>query len=59
MEDRYYMFRKILDFVNEDFIITDARMTDYMGDMVVEGECPEGTITITVTPKKKEAQEDA
>ena len=57
--DRYYIFRKILDFVNEDFIVTDARMNDYMGDMVVEGERPEGTITITVTPKKKEAQEDA
>lgn len=57
MNDRYNIFRKILDFVNEDFIITDARMKDYMGDMVVEGECPEGTITITVTPKK-EVQKD-
>lgn len=59
MEDRIYMFRKILDFVNDDFIITDARMKDYIGDMVVEGECPEGTITITVTPKKKEEKADA
>jgi hypothetical protein len=58
MIDRYYIFRKILDFVNEDFIITDARMKDYMGDMVVEGECPEGTIIITVT-SKKEVQKDA
>lgn len=57
MENRYYIFRKILDFVNEDFIITDARMKDYMGDMVVEGECPEGTIIITVNPKK-EVQKD-
>lgn len=57
--DHYYMFRKILDFVNEDFIITDARMKDYMGDMVIEGECPEGTITITVIPKKKEEKADA
>ena len=58
MEDRYYMFRKLLDFVNEDFIITDAQMKDYRGNMVVEGECPEGTITITVSPKK-EVQKDA
>ena len=58
MQDRYYIFRKILDFVNEDFIITDARMKDYMGDMVVEGEYPEGTIIITVT-SKKEVQKDA
>ena len=58
MIDRYYIFRKILDFVNEDFIITDARMKDYMGDIVVEGECPEGTIIITVT-SKKEVQKDA
>lgn len=57
--DKYYMFRKLLDFVNEDFIITDARMKDYMGDMVVEGECPEGTIIITVNPKKKEEKADA
>ena len=58
MQDRYYMFRKMLDFVNEDFVVTDARMKDYMGDMVVEGECPEGTITINVTLKKEE-QKDA
>lgn len=57
--DKYYMFRKLLDFVIEDFIITDARMKDYMGDMVVEGECPEGTIIITVNPKKKEEKADA
>ena len=29
MTDRYYIFRKILDFVNEDFMITDADIKTY------------------------------
>ena len=56
--DRYYIFRKILDFVNEDFIITDADIKTYDKWIVVEGVCPEGTIRIEVRPKK-EVQKDA
>ena len=59
-DDRYYMFRKILDFVNEDFTITDADINTYCKSMVVEGVCPEGSIRIEVFPKKeKEAEQDA
>ena len=59
MQDRYYIFRKILDFVNEDFTVIDARMKNCLGDIEIEGECPECTIAITVAPKKKEVQKDA
>lgn len=59
MDDRYYMFRKILDFVNEDFTITDADINTYCKSMMVEGVCPEGSIRIEVFPKKeKEVERD-
>lgn len=58
MEDRYYMFRKILDFVNEDFIITDADIKTYIKTIVVEGKCPTGTIRVEVFPREEE-QADA
>ena len=57
--DRYYMFRKILDFVNEDFEITDADIKTYDKNILVEGVCPEGTIRVEVVPRKKEVQADA
>jgi len=55
--DKYYMFRKILDFVNEDFEITDADINTYDHHIVVEGVCPMGTIRVDVTPKKEVAQD--
>ena len=58
MENRYYMFRKILDFVNEDFEITDADIKTYDKRIMVEGVCPEGTIRIEVFPREEE-QKDA
>ena len=58
MTDRYYMFRKILDFVNEDFMITDADIKTYDKTIVVEGKAPEGTIRIEVFPRE-EAEQDA
>lgn len=57
--DRYYMFRKILDFVNEDFEITDADIKTYDKSILVEGVCPEGAIRVEVVLRKKEAQADA
>lgn len=56
--DRYYMFRKMLDFVNADFEITDADIKTYDGRIVVEGVCPLGTIRVEVEPMK-EAKQDA
>ena len=58
MQDRYYMFRKMLDFVNEDFMITDADIKTYDKTIVVEGTCPEGIIRIEVFPRE-EAEQDA
>lgn len=58
MKDRYYMFRKMLDFVNEDFEVTSADIKTYIKTMVVEGTCPEGTIRIEVFPREEE-QKDA
>lgn len=58
--DRYYMFRKMLDFVNDDFEITDADINTYDHHIVVEGVCPMGTIRVEVTPRaaaKEEAQD--
>lgn len=55
--DRYYMFRKILDFVNEDFEITDADIKTYDGRIVVEGVSPLGTIRVEVKPR--EVKQDA
>ena len=56
--DRYYMFRKMLDFVNADFEIVDADIKTYDGRIVVEGVCPLGTIRVEVEPMK-EAKQDA
>ena len=58
MKDRYYMFRKMLDFVNEDFEVTSADIKTFIKTMVVEGTCPEGTIRIEVLPREEE-QKDA
>lgn len=58
MQDRYYMFRKMLDFVNEDFMVTSADIKTFIKTMVVEGTCPEGTIRIEVFPRE-EAEQDA
>lgn len=59
--DRYNMFRKMLDFVNTDFEITDADIKTYDRRIVVEGVCPLGTIRVEVTPREaaKEAAQDA
>lgn len=58
MQDRYYMFRKMLDFVNDDFVVTSADIKTFIKTMVVEGTCPEGTIRIEVFPRE-EAEQDA
>lgn len=56
--DKYYMFRKMLDFVNDDFDITDADINTYDHHMVVEGVSHEGTIRIEVTPRTDTAKEE-
>jgi hypothetical protein len=60
MAKNYYHFRKFLDMIEEDFDIVDADMDDYAHDMVIKGDSPNGTITVTVELKeKKEEQKNA
>ena len=60
MKERYYHFRKFLNLIAEDFQVVDADMDDYSHDMVIKGDSPNGTITVTVELKeKKEEQKNA
>ena len=52
--DKYFVFRKMMDFLADHAEITDADM-NYCGDTVmVEAENDDEVITIEVTFKKKE-----
>lgn len=56
--DKYYMFRKILDMVSDDFDVTDADMNDYCGRIVVKGENYSQTIKIEIELDSKAEEED-
>lgn len=58
MIDKYYLFRKLLDMVADDFDVVDADMDTYCHEMVIKGVQGDTAVTVTVEIKK-EGQEDA
>lgn len=52
--DRYYIFRKLLDLVSDDFEVVDADMKNYSGDIEVQGKADGATIRITVEFEEEE-----
>lgn len=57
--DKYFAFRKMLDFLTDYAEVIDADMNYYKDTMQVIGENDGETITIQVTIHKKEENEDA
>ena len=47
--DRYLLFQQLLALVADDFDVTDAKMKDYCGRIVITGKCDDGEIEIGVT----------
>lgn len=50
MNDKYWMFRKFMDFVNDYSDVTYANMINYAGDIEIVGKTEDGTkITVRVS----------
>lgn len=57
--DKYFAFRKLMDFLSDYAEITDADM-NFCGNMIeIVGENDGEVITIDVTIEKKEVNKDA
>jgi hypothetical protein len=55
MLDKYFVFRKLIDFVADNCEVTDADMNNYAGAIEITGTDNDGsTITIKVTLKEGE-----
>ena len=55
MLNKYFVFRKLIDFVADHCEVTDADMNNYCGDIAITGTDNDGsTITIKVTLKEGE-----
>ena len=53
--DKYFAFRKLMDLVSEEYTITGANMSNYAGEIEIEGINEVGsTITVRVTMKEAE-----
>lgn len=57
--DKYYAFRKVLEFMDDNCDVKDATMNNYAGDIVVTGTSAEDGSTVTITVNiKKEGEKD-
>ena len=57
--DKYYAFRKMLDFVSDEADVVDADLNYFNNSMRIVGETETETITIEGTIEKKEVEVDA
>lgn len=57
--DKYYAFRNMMDFVSKVAEVVDADLNYFNDTMRIVGETDSETITVEVTIKKKEVEEDA
>lgn len=55
--DKYSVFRHLIDFVADDYDVTDAIMNNYAGDIEISGTAEDGS-TITISVSMKEAEKD-
>ena len=56
--EKYFVFRKLLDFVADHAEVNDADMNNYRGDIVITGEDDENVIKIEVSIKNKEEKQN-
>lgn len=58
MLNKYFVFRKLIDFVADYAEVTDADMNNYAGDIEITGADDDGsTITISVHIEKEEKKD--
>ena len=57
MFDKYYTFRKLMDFVTDCGEVTDADMNNYAGDIEIHGTDDDGS-TIKITVRIENAKEE-
>ena len=58
MMNKYFVFRKMIDFVADYCEVTDADMNNYAGNIEITGTDDDGS-TITIKVEIKEAEKDA
>ena len=56
--NKYFVFRKLIDFVADHCDVTDADMNNYAGDIEITGEDGDGS-TIIIKVHIEEAKIDA
>lgn len=59
MMNKYFVFRKLIDFVADYCDVTDADMNNYAGNIEITGTDEEDGSTITIKVELKEGNEDA
>lgn len=57
--DRYFVFKRLLEFMADHSEVTNAKMKNYSDDIDITGEVDGQEITILVRFKDKEASENA
>ena len=57
MMNKYFVFRKLIDFVADYCEVTDADMNNYAGDIDITGTDEDGS-TINIRVKIKEGEQD-
>lgn len=55
--DKYYVFRHLIDFVADNYDVTDADLNNYIGDIAITGTADDGSI-ITINVSMKGAKKD-
>lgn len=55
--DKYYAFRKLMDFVSDEYEIEDANLKNWAGDIEITGKDETGA-TITITVRMQEGEND-
>ena len=61
MLNKYFVFRKLIDFVADYCEVTDADMNNYSGDIEITGTDDDGStikITVRITEANKEEETD-
>ena len=57
MMNKYFVFRRLIDFVAEYCEVTDADMNNYAGNIEITGTDNDGS-TITIKVELKEGEKD-
>ena len=57
MMNKYFVFRKLIDFVADYCEVTDADMNNYAGNIEITGADEDGS-TITIKVELKEGEKD-